>query len=151
PQYAPSIQRENAGGRSPLIGTSRPDWSGRALELAPPDLPGSSKRDPERQQDQSQIQPKGLHAQIEFVVLKFLTTRDIPWRVNLCNSGQPWPHQATFLESRDIFEPFMHSTTSDLDLAGPQGPWSHKAHVADKDVPQLRQFISGGRPHPASD
>src|SRR4029078_3543021 len=120
-------------------------------DLAGADLPLPAERNPERQCDQPQIEPEALAADVHPVVPELVATRDVARRVDLCDAGEPRSYAAPFGIARHLCECLEAAVAERLDLTGSQGAWSDEAHVADEDVPELRQFVHRrGGDHPST-
>src|SRR6266540_1920395 len=84
----------------PCRSKALPASPGRS-ELAPLAFPRASEGDPEGQQDQPDVEPKALAANVQQVVFEFVSARNVARRVDLRDPGKSRPHE-THLALPDV-------------------------------------------------
>src|SRR5438874_9422266 len=107
-------------------------------DFAAPMLPFAAERDPERQQDQPDVESEAFAACVDAIEAELVAAADIARRVNLRDAGEARPETASRRVTWDVLERNERPVTR-FDFAGTQRPRSDKAHVAAKDVPELRE------------
>jgi hypothetical protein len=113
-------------------------------------FPLAAERDPERQENQPDVEPETLPGDVNLVVAELEAARNIAWREDLCDAGQARPKAGAVGVTRNVLERDERAVAR-LYFAGTQGARTDKAHVATKDVPELRQFVHRGRAHQVTD
>src|SRR5262245_7866705 len=112
-----------------------------SLKLLLSRLPGATKCDPERQQNQPHVEPERLLTNVDPVVAEFLPARHVARRVDLCNARESRRHGASPIESGHLFQAFDSAVALHFNFTRAERPRTHKAHVAAEDVPELWQFV----------
>src|SRR5450631_3787747 len=110
-------------------------------KLSAASFPSPPERDPEREEDQPDVEGEGLALDVKPVVPELVATDHIARRVDLRNAGQAWTHGASRRESGYILQPLDAAAAVHFDLPRPQRARPYKTHVAAEDVPQLRQLV----------
>src|SRR6185436_15898845 len=133
-------------------GHRRPPARRRATShLAPSMLPSAPECDPEREEDESHVEPEAPPARVHAVVPELLPGRDVAVGVDLSDPGQPRRHGVTLAVPGNGLERDDPAVAAGVDLAGAEGAWPHEAHVAAEYVPELGQLVHGRRAKGASD
>src|SRR5262245_33905150 len=107
------------------------------LELFSAYFPASANGNPERKGNQTQVEREGLSWNIEPVVSKLASARNVARGVDLRDARQSGPHAAAGLEPGYHFECLEAAVCAGFDLSRTQGSRAHKAHVSAENVPQL--------------
>src|SRR5260221_7636224 len=148
PRAARWLAAISQAGPAPTITTSRKI---RASVLAATGFPCAMNANPKRDQNQSHVEPPRAVPHVDPIVAELVPARYVARRVHLRDAGQPGAHRHARGEPGHILQPFEDAAPPRFDLAGPQRPRPHKAHVAAKDVPQLRELVHRGRAQEAAD
>src|SRR5262245_55130855 len=97
-------------------------------------LPAAAECDPEREEDQANVEPEAPATRVHAVVAELLPRRDVAVGVDLGDSGQARRHRVALPIPRDRLEGNELTVAARMDLAGPQGARTDKAHVAAENV-----------------
>src|SRR5690606_27078524 len=116
------------------------------LELARALFPLAAEGNPEGQRDQADVQPEALAADVHAVVPELVPPRDVARREDLRDAGESGTHADARLVPGYFLER-LEAAADRFDLARPQRARANEAHVADEDVPELRQLVHRGRAH----
>src|SRR5688500_2956525 len=108
----------------------------RPLHFSIAVLPSSARSDPERLQDQLQIQAEARLLLIQQVVAKLAGARQIARRIHLRDAGQSGTDPMTRLISRYRAEREHGAIRGRVGFTRAQRPRPDHAHVAAKDIPQ---------------
>src|SRR5215475_14506022 len=121
-------------------------------------LPCTMERNPERQRDQSQVQPEGLSLDIEEIVFKLVPAWNVPIGVHLRQPGEPRLNLMPLDITRNLLQRyrleelfFLYPRILDgmsepgntellgshLNLLRQQRPRTDEAQLSFHDVPQL--------------
>src|SRR5688572_18529985 len=114
---------------------------GIALDLSIAIFPTPARGDPERLQDQPQVETEANLFLIQQVVTKLAGARQIARCVHLRDAGESRPHTMTRFVSWDRAERQHDTLGGGVGLTGPKRSRTDDAHVAAKDVPQLWQLV----------
>src|SRR5688500_1613404 len=100
--------------------------------------PPAAQRDPQRQNDETNIERDALCLEVHRVVAELLPPWNIAGRVNLRDAREPRPHTVPRLEAGNGIEAYRDARAGDLDFLRHEGARANEAHLALQDVPQLR-------------
>src|SRR2546428_5266804 len=106
-------------------------------------FPFAAARDPEREQQQLEIETDARPFEIEVIEPEFAGARQIARRVHLREAGEPGTNAVPICVAANVLQRDEPPITQDVHLAGPQRPRADETHVADEDVPELRQLVHG--------
>src|SRR5262245_15420729 len=108
-------------------------------------LPSPAERDPERQEDQPQVEPEALVLDVNQVVFELVAAWDVARRVDLRDTGQARAHAVALDVAGNRRHVDVAARAVGFDLSRPQGARTDEAHVAAEDVPELRQLVERRR------
>ena len=101
-------------------------------------LPRPLTGDPEGEEDQAEVEPGALAADVDEIVAELLPSRDVAIRVDLGHAREPRRDAVTGLVSGNVLDGNGLAGSIHFDLTGQQRPWPDEAHAAAEDAPQLR-------------
>src|SRR4051812_1194124 len=90
------------------------------LDLVAAMFPAAADRDPEREQDEPDVEPEASASGVNPIVPELVAPSDIPRCVDLGDAGEPGAHAAALEVTRDLLE-WDESAVGRLDLAGTEG------------------------------
>src|SRR5262245_9355979 len=93
------------------------EWS----DLGGASLPAAARRDPERQQDQADVEPEALIACVDAIESELVAAGDVARRIDLRDAGQPGTDLLTLVIAVDLLER-DHVAAAFLDLARTKRP-----------------------------
>src|SRR4051812_17580873 len=93
-------------------------------------LPRAAERDPEREQDQADVEREARTANVDPVVLELVAAGDVAWRENLRDAGEARADGVPLDVARHRLHRDVGAVAGRLDLAGPKRARTDEAHVA---------------------
>src|SRR5206468_6991581 len=93
-------------------------------------FPGAAQRDPERQQDQANVEHERTPADIEKIEAEFLPPRYVARRIDLGDAGQSGRHRAAPQETGNGVQRDWGAAAVGVDFFRPQRARTDEAHVA---------------------
>src|SRR5215471_9480258 len=85
-------------------------------------FPLPASRDPERQQNQPDIEPESGTLHVQAIESELARSRDVARRVHLRQPGQTWPDRVTFSVARDLIERHQLAVAADIDFSRTERP-----------------------------
>ena len=95
------VRRSRPAGPAPTIATSR--TTVRSV-FSSPHFPCAQQADPEREQNQPQIERQRVTIHVDAIVAELLSPRNVARRVDLREPGEARPHRDAMLEAGHVFE-----------------------------------------------
>src|SRR6185369_2621093 len=114
-------------------------------------FPAAARGNQEGLEDQSQIEKETRALQVQAIESKLGSAGDVARRVDLRESGEAGTNAMAFTITGNRFERYQPAVAADFDFAGHQWSRADKAHIADENVPELRQFVHRRRMQHPSD
>src|SRR6266516_3015555 len=102
-------------------------------------LPLAPSSDPERQQDQLQVQPEAGPLQVQPIEPELAGAGNIARSIHLRQSSKAGPNAVTLFVSGNLIETQQLPIAARIDFTRTQRARADEAHVARKNVPQLRE------------
>src|SRR5262245_22357301 len=114
-------------------------------------LPPAAECNPERHENQPDVEPEALLSGVQAVEPELTPPRHVAWRVNLGDAGEARPQKTPFGVTGDLVHWNQLAAGRRFDFAGAKGARSDEAHITAEDVPELRQLVHGGCSHQPAD
>src|SRR5262249_10257276 len=109
--------------------------------LAAACFPLPASRDPERQENQSDVEPESGTLHVQTIESELARPRDVARRVDVRQPGEARPHRLTLRIAGNLIERDQPTVAAHVDFAWTEWPRSDEAHIAAEDVYELRQFV----------